>query len=494
MRSRALAADVEAVEIFRQLALRSPEAHELDLARALSGLAGRLSRKDRIVEALEADRESVEILRRLVITLPGPHELDLARALCGQARRSRRLNDLDGALATATEAVNVLRRLAGAIADAHGPSLALALSILGRVYADTRATDEAIACNREALSIYRRFAILRPDSYGVHIVSVLDSLSMLTAASGDVARAVEFSDEALRMVRDFARPQLHRRRLAGLLERHGDLLFRSKLEGDGTTVLIEAIELLESIPTNSEWRLLSLGRCCYRYAGELIRVGSLSEAVVWVTKAVDINRGLTGLAGGGHNLALASSLTMLGRTLLAARVGRRRREGPGRGDQTSPGDSARIARSGVGHVCRVAYGSRGRARGARTARDGAQAECRGRRFSSTRPGPRLGDEARTSRGVFGDIGVQAGGSWPCVGRNSLQGGGGGPSPSRMAQVDPRSLPAFAVSLKHLAQRLDVATRSSESIAVNREWISICRRLVNNQGTRRSKELRMPSWP
>jgi tetratricopeptide (TPR) repeat protein len=80
-REPALAATREAVDLYRTLATRNPDAFQPDLATSLNNLGVRLSALGQREPALAATREAVDLYRTLATRTPDAFQSDLARSL-----------------------------------------------------------------------------------------------------------------------------------------------------------------------------------------------------------------------------------------------------------------------------------------------------------------------------------------------------------------------------------------------------------------------------
>jgi tetratricopeptide (TPR) repeat protein len=107
-RESALAPAREAVDIYRDLAARNPDAFRPNLAASLNNLASFLSALGDRAGALAPAREAVDIYRDLAARNPDAFRPDLAMSLNNLATRLSELGDRAGALASAREAVATL--------------------------------------------------------------------------------------------------------------------------------------------------------------------------------------------------------------------------------------------------------------------------------------------------------------------------------------------------------------------------------------------------
>ncbi|HYO54468.1 tetratricopeptide repeat protein [Archangium sp.] len=107
-REEALEATREAVEVYRALAERTPDAFRPDLAGSLNNLGAMLSELGRREEALEATREAVELRRPLAERNPNAFRPDLAGSLNNLGAILSELGRREEALAAVNEALDSL--------------------------------------------------------------------------------------------------------------------------------------------------------------------------------------------------------------------------------------------------------------------------------------------------------------------------------------------------------------------------------------------------
>ena len=135
----------EAVELYRGLAVASPQAYAPDLALSLNNLAAFLSEVGERNEALEAAREAVELYRGLAEASPQAYTPNLAASLNNLANRFLEVGERNEALEAAREAVLLRRALAEVSPQAYTPNLALSLNNLADILAADGRSEEAQA-------------------------------------------------------------------------------------------------------------------------------------------------------------------------------------------------------------------------------------------------------------------------------------------------------------------------------------------------------------
>jgi hypothetical protein len=204
-RRKALAATEEAVTLYRTLALKRPETFDAELARSLSNLGVRLSELNRHQEALAATEEAVAFYRRLARDLPAAFSADLAASLSNLGIRLAQLDRCAEALAAEEAAVALYRTLAQARPDAFRPDLAASLSNLGIELAHLQRREEALAATEEAVALYRSLARARPDAFNPDLAASLSNLGIRLAQQRRTPEALAATEEAVALYRGLAR-------------------------------------------------------------------------------------------------------------------------------------------------------------------------------------------------------------------------------------------------------------------------------------------------
>jgi tetratricopeptide (TPR) repeat protein len=165
-RKEALKATEEAVDIYRDLAVRRPDAFRPDLAASLNNLGPMLRDLGRREEALKATEEAVAIYRDLAVRRPDAFRPDLAGSLNNLGTMLSDLGRREEALKATEEAVALRRDLAGRRPDAFLPDLAGSLNSLGIRLRDLGRREEALKATEEAVRILAPFFLRYPPAFG----------------------------------------------------------------------------------------------------------------------------------------------------------------------------------------------------------------------------------------------------------------------------------------------------------------------------------------
>ncbi len=200
-REEALKACEEAVEFYRTLVARNPDAFIPKLAMSLGNLANRLSEVGRREEALEAGQEAVEFYRTLVTRNPDAFTPDLAMSLGNLASRLSDVGRREAALEAGQEAVEFHRALVARNPNAFTPNLATNLSNLASQLSDVGRFEEALEAGQEAVEFYRTLVARNPDAFTPNLAMSLSNLASLLSRVGRDEEALEASQEAVEFYR-----------------------------------------------------------------------------------------------------------------------------------------------------------------------------------------------------------------------------------------------------------------------------------------------------
>ena len=207
-RDEALAAQEEAVRLWRELASAQPDTFNPDLAGSLSNLGISLRELGRHEEALAATEQAVRLRRELAASRPDASNPHLAASLSNLGMQLNELGRHGEALAATEEAVAVYRDLAAAQPDAVNPDLAASLSNLGLHLSDLGRREEALAAEEEAVRLRRELAAVRPDAFNPDLALSLSNLGIRLRALGRRDEALAAAEEAVRLWRELAASRL----------------------------------------------------------------------------------------------------------------------------------------------------------------------------------------------------------------------------------------------------------------------------------------------
>lgn len=248
-REDALAAEQEAIELYRALAAADPGAFTPSYAMTLSNLSVSLSDLGRRKEALVMAREAVELRRALAAAQPGAFTPHLATSLNNLANRLSNVGHGEEALAVGQEAVELYRALAAAQPDAFTSYLAMSLNNLaGNLRALSRPQD-ALAAAQESVDFRRALAATRPDAFTPSLATSLVNLANCLSDLGRREDALAAAQEATEFYRALAetRPDVFTPDLATSLNNMANFLSVLHRRDDALAMVKEAVELRRAL-------------------------------------------------------------------------------------------------------------------------------------------------------------------------------------------------------------------------------------------------------
>ena len=203
-REAALGATHEAVEVYRGLAAKHPDAFLPDLATSLSNLGLLLSEVGQRDAALDATHQAVELRRGLAAKHPDAFLPDLAVSLTNLGLLLSEVGQRDAALDATRKAVEAYRGLAAKHPDAFLPNLAKSLNNLGADLSAIGQREAALDATRQAIEVYRGLAAKHPDAFLPDLARSLTNLGLLLSEVGQREAALDAAREAVETNRALA--------------------------------------------------------------------------------------------------------------------------------------------------------------------------------------------------------------------------------------------------------------------------------------------------
>ena len=308
----ALTAAEEALSICQDLGTSPP------LASSLSNLGIRLAELGQSERALGVAEEALQIRRELARVSPARYRPDLADSLTTLGVWRWELGDTEQALAAAEESVTILRELAAASPARYRPDLAQSLSNLGIWLAELGHPAEALSPGQQAVAIFRELADSGPARYRADLAQALSNIAAISATLHDPELALAPCEEAVAIFRELAdaNPARHLPRLATSLCNLGIRLAELGRAREAQEPTEQAVaifrELAEARPARYLPRLAAALNNLGNRLGELDRV---ADAEAPAREAVAIFRELAEAAPARYQPDLAQSLANLAEVL-----------------------------------------------------------------------------------------------------------------------------------------------------------------------------------
>jgi len=314
-REEALKVVQEAVELYRELAHRQPEAFRPNLARSLSNLGVRWSEVGRREEALKVVQEAVELYRELTQRQPEAFQPDLARSLSNLGVRWSEVGRREEALKVVQEAVEYYRELAHKQPEAFRPDLARSLNNLGVRWSEVGKREEALKVVQEAVELYRELAHRQPEAFRLNLARSLSNLGVRWSEVGRSEEALKVVQEAVEFYRELTQrqPEAFRPDLASSLNNLGGRLRGVGRREEALEVEQEAVEFYRELTQRQpEAFQPDLAQSLSNLSVMLSEVGRREEALKAEQEAVGLRRELSQRQPEAFQPHLARSLSNLG--------------------------------------------------------------------------------------------------------------------------------------------------------------------------------------
>jgi tetratricopeptide (TPR) repeat protein/nucleoside phosphorylase len=245
-REEALKATQEAVEVYRALSQRRPDAFQPSLAASLNNLGNRLSELGRREEGLKAMQEAVELRRAQSQRQPDAFQPDLAMSLNNLGSTLGELGRRGEALKATQGAVEVYRALSQRQPDAFQLDLAMSLNNLGLTLSALGRREEALKATQEAVDVCRALSQRQPDAFQPYLAASLHNLGLTLSALGRREEALKATQAAVELRRALSKrwPDAFQPDLAGSLNNLGTWLRELGKREEALASYEEAVDMI----------------------------------------------------------------------------------------------------------------------------------------------------------------------------------------------------------------------------------------------------------
>jgi hypothetical protein len=202
--SEAVAFGWEAAYAYLRLAKENPAGFEAESGMALYFLSVLLADQGQREEALKVAEYAVQVYQRLTRSGRAALEPDFGRALCSLSGLLSGLGRREEALAATQEAVQVYRTLVETNPAAFDEDLARALVDMAGNLMHLGRAQEALSAAEEAVPIYRRLAEVNPAALGLALGEALNLLSALLWGMKRKQNAVAIMEETVQVFQQAA--------------------------------------------------------------------------------------------------------------------------------------------------------------------------------------------------------------------------------------------------------------------------------------------------
>ena len=290
-REPAIAVTREALELYRVLAARDPDAFQSDLARGLHDLGIMLRELGQQEPALAATREAVDLHRRRAARNPDQARSELAGSLNNLGNRLRELGHHEQALAATREAAELYRSVAAVEPDKLQPDLARCVHNLSVILRELGHRDLALAATRETVNLYRELVARAPDRFLRDLAESLQDLDTLLRDSRRHKLALAALEEAIGLYRVLAThaPDKHQPDLARSLNDLGDRLRKLGRRNAAFTLTCEVVECYRSLAARNPDKFLpKLADSLNNLGVDLSDLAQYESALAATREAIDL--------------------------------------------------------------------------------------------------------------------------------------------------------------------------------------------------------------
>ncbi|GHV52206.1 hypothetical protein FACS1894181_15090 [Bacteroidia bacterium] len=201
---QAEASYTEALQTYRELAAKNPQAYLPYVAMTLNNLGILHWNNNNYPQAEASYTEALQTYKDLAEKNPQAYQPYVATTLNNLGILQSDNNNYPQAEASYTEALQIYRELAATNPQAYLPYVATALNNLGVLYRKTNNYPQAEASYAEALKTYRELAAKNPQAYLPYVAMTLNNLGALHWNNNNYPQAEASYAEALQIRRELA--------------------------------------------------------------------------------------------------------------------------------------------------------------------------------------------------------------------------------------------------------------------------------------------------
>jgi tetratricopeptide (TPR) repeat protein len=188
----------KALQGYRELCSRAPEAYSHVLASGLNNYATLLRCTNRLSEAHDVLKEALNIYKDLAEKTPELFLRHYTSVLNNRGLLLRSLNSPDKALSSLEEALELCRRVVNETQKLYSPLVATVLNNIALLLKDADRLAEAEECVREAVEIRRELSARAPAIYLQHLATSLNNMGIILSESNRNDESKDAFQEAIK--------------------------------------------------------------------------------------------------------------------------------------------------------------------------------------------------------------------------------------------------------------------------------------------------------
>ena len=169
----------EALQLYRSLSARNPEAYTPDVAATLNNLGALLSDTNEFEQSQTYYEEALQLYRSLASRNPEAYTPAVAMTLNNLGILLRRTHKFEQSRTYYEEALQIRRSLSARNPEVYTPDVAMTLNNLGILLSDTNEFEQSQTYFEEALQLYRSLSARNPEAYTPDVAMTLYNLVFL---------------------------------------------------------------------------------------------------------------------------------------------------------------------------------------------------------------------------------------------------------------------------------------------------------------------------
>ena len=194
----------EALQLYRSLSARNPEAYTPEVAATLNNLGILLRRTHKFEQSQTYYEEALQLYRSLASRNPEAYTPAVAMTLNNLGNLLRDTNEFEQSQTYYEEALQIRRSLASRNPEAYTPDVAMTLNNLGNLLSDTNEFEQSQTYYEEALQIRRSLASRNPEAYTPAVAMTLNNLGILLRRTHKFEQSQTYYEEALQICRSLS--------------------------------------------------------------------------------------------------------------------------------------------------------------------------------------------------------------------------------------------------------------------------------------------------
>lgn len=240
-----------ALDFSRKQVQDNNDKQDLKLALALNNLSLLYQEMGRTIDAKQMLNEALDIYKYLAVETPQVYNLYVASTLNNLAQLSSNFTSSDSLY---SESLEIYLNLAQEDAKSYAPQVASIMSNLGLLYDENEYPEQSDEMYRKALDIYRKLAERQPSVYNDNVAATLNNWAALyTRYNINEQQVEQMHQEALDIYRQLSQedPTLYQPILAAMLYSYAITLYRKDQIDKSEPLFTESLNIYRQLSNNN---------------------------------------------------------------------------------------------------------------------------------------------------------------------------------------------------------------------------------------------------